>query len=266
VPECLLPAAGAEAIPILAVAPDGLAAAGGSFDLRTADWITASGFAAEAGATLLLPDANGNLAGVLFGLGDANADDRTPLIAGRLATALPAGTYRLGHGFDNPALATVAFALGAYRFSRYRRDLPNGPRLVIPGEVDATAVAAIVDGVYLARDLINTPANDLGPAELADAVNAFAHTHGARLTIIEATALGEMNFPLIEAVGAGAAASRQPRLIDLIWGDASHPKVTLVGKGVTFDTGGLDIKPSSSMLLMKKDMAGAANALGSRIW
>jgi leucyl aminopeptidase len=262
-PDCLLPAsAAAGAVPILAVAPDGLAAAGGSFDLRTADWIAATGFKADAGATLLLPDAAGNLAGVLFGLGDPKSADRTPLIAGKLATALPPGNYRLGHGFDDPTLASLAFALGAYRFSRYRREPAKGPRLVLSGDVDAAAIAAIADGVYLARDLINVPANDLGPAELADAANDFAHGHDARLTIIEASALREMNFPLILAVGAGASAARQPRLIDLTWGDPSHPKVTLVGKGVCFDSGGLDIKTSAGMLLMKKDMAGAAHALG----
>jgi leucyl aminopeptidase len=260
-PDCLIPQSSAEAaIPILAVAPDGLTAIGRSLDPRTADWIAATGFAADAGATLLLPDGNGNLGTVLFGLGDSVGQGPS-LLAGKLAS-LPAGTYRLGHGFADPALASLAFALGAYRYTRYRRQAQRGPRLVLPGDIDAAAVTAIADGVYLTRDLINTPANALGPAELADAAGEFARNHDARLTVIEASALLDMNFPLVHSVGAGAAPNRQPRLIDLTWGNPSHPKVTIVGKGVCFDSGGLDIKSSANMKLMKKDMGGAAHMLG----
>jgi leucyl aminopeptidase len=262
-PDCLLPAGSdARAVPVVAVSPDGLAALGGTFDSRSADWIAATAFRGEAGATLLLPEANGTLGRVLFGLGDANAPDRTPLLAGRLPVVLPPGAYTLGHGFDDPELSSLAFALGAYRFTRYRKAPDSAVRLVLPPEVDGVRVTAIADAVYLVRDLINTAANDMGPAELADAAAVLARRHNARLTIIEASALDEMNFPLILAVGAAASPERQPRLIDLVWGDPAHPKVTLVGKGVCFDTGGLDIKTSDGMRFMKKDMGGAANALG----
>jgi leucyl aminopeptidase len=126
--------------------------------------------------------------------------------------------------------------------------------------VDGAALRRILDAVTLARDLVNTPANDLGPAELAGAIRAVAEAHGAEVTVIEGEAL-ERGFPMIHAVGAAATPARAPRLVDLVWGEPDAPKVTLVGKGVVFDTGGLDIKPSSNMLLMKKDRGGAATAL-----
>ncbi|HVV63824.1 MAG TPA: leucyl aminopeptidase family protein, partial [Rhizomicrobium sp.] len=221
----------------------------------------ASGFAAAAGEIALVPATTGEsaVASVLFGLGKGDA---TPsLLAGKLATSLPAGTYRLRDGFADPALAALAFALGAYRFTRYRDDRHGQRRLVIPTGVDGREVARIADAVALARDLINTGPNDLGPAELAEAAQAVAERHNATFTQIVGDALIADNFPLIHAVGAAAAPERAPRLIDIRWGDPSDPKVTLIGKGVVFDTGGLDIKPSSGMLLMKKDMGGAANAL-----
>jgi leucyl aminopeptidase len=131
----------------------------------------------------------------------------------------------------------------------------------LPDGVDGADIVRIADGVILARDLVNTGANDLGPAELADAAQNLATRHGARFTQIVGDALLADNFPLIHAVGTAATRERAPRLIDIKWGEESDPKITIVGKGVCFDTGGLDIKPSSGMLLMKKDMGGAANAL-----
>ena len=225
-----------------------------------AAWLGATGFSGAAGEVAVIPDGKGAVGSVLFGLGKG---ERIPsLLPGKLPGALPPGTYRLGQGFDDPALAALAFALGAYRFARYRKDNAEPRRLVIPAGVDAADIVRIADGVALARDLINTAANDLGPAELAGAARTLGTRYGAAVTEIVGDALLAKGFPLVHAVGAAATAGRAPRLVDLVWGEAGNPKITIVGKGVCFDTGGLDIKPSSGMLLMKKDMGGAANALG----
>jgi len=217
------------------------------------------GFDGAAGRTALLPDDAGGIACVLLGLGGNNGTG-DPLVAGRLA-ALPAGTYRLADGFSDRALAALAFALGSYRFGRYRESRKERPRLVLPEDVDGAAIRSAAEAVWLARDLINTPANDMGPGELAAAVEALAARHGAACTVTVGDRLVDESLPLIHAVGAAAAPGREPRLIDLVWGEEAAPKVTLVGKGITFDTGGLDIKPSTGMRLMKKDMGGAANAV-----
>ena len=256
-PDCLVGADDApDAVAIHALFPDSLDAffVGDGADI--ADFVRAAGFAAAAGTTLAAPGRSG-LGCVLFGLG-AEAG-RPALLAGRLA-ALPRGDYALGTGFPDAATATLAFALGAYRYTRYRERQP-GARLVIIGGAESARTIRIADGVYLARDLINTPANAMGPAELALAAEDLAARHGAAIEITQGDALAD-GFPLIHAVGAAATPSRAPRLIDLTWGDPGDTKVTLVGKGVCFDTGGLDIKPSAGMLLMKKDMGGAANVLG----
>jgi leucyl aminopeptidase len=241
---------------VRAVAPGQLAGILEGLPKPAAAWVRALGFAAAAGEVALVPDSAGALSVVLLGLGAAPS----PFAAGKLPGVLPAGTYRLADGFADVALASLAFALGAYRFTRYRAAAGDPRRLALAPE--AAAVAPVAEGVFLARDLINTGANDLGPAELAAAAEALAATHGAVVRQVVGDALLGENFPLIHAVGAAATSERAPRLIDLTWGNAAHPKITLVGKGVCFDTGGLDIKPSSGMLLMKKDMGGAANALG----
>jgi leucyl aminopeptidase len=261
VPTSLI-ATDSSAIPIDAVTAERLPAYLAKLDQRTAAWLGAVGYAAGAGEVGVIPrhgEGEGAIASVLFGLGKGDA--APSLLAGKLATTLPAGAYRLRDGFADPALAALAFALGAYRFTRYRSDRRDGPRLAGPAGVDAADVARIADGVTLARDLVNTGANDLGPAELAAAAEALARRHNATFRQIVGDALLAGNFPLIHAVGAAAVPERAPRLIDINWGSEADPKVTIVGKGVVFDTGGLDIKPSSSMLLMKKDMGGAANAL-----
>src|SRR3982751_1512605 len=156
-------------------------------------------------------------------------------------------------------LATLAFALGTYRFGRYRKNEGPDVSLVPSDGIDATDIARMAEAAALARDLINTPSNDMGPEELAQAAQALATRFGATFNCIVGDDLVKQNFPLIHAVGM--ASPRAPRLIDLSWGNPAHPKVTLVGKGVCFDTGGLDLKPSSGMLIMKKDMGGAANVL-----
>ncbi|MBY0256450.1 MAG: leucyl aminopeptidase family protein [Methylobacterium sp.] len=183
------------------------------------------------------------------------------MLAGKLPGALPPGTYRFAEadGFD-AAAATLAWLLGSYRFRRYRDAGPERPALVAPEGVDGEALWRIATAVANGRDLINTPANDLGPAEIEAAVRAVAERHGATVSVVSGADLAR-DFPLVHTVGSSSP--RAPCLIDLTWGPTDAPRVTLVGKGVAFDTGGLDIKPSSAMLLMKKDMGGSAAALAA---
>lgn len=219
----------------------------------------AAGFEPKAGRHLFLPTAEGNLAGVLFGLDNDDAAFKDPFLPGSLPQILPAGTYRFANAPHDARLSVLAFALGAYKFSRYRKADRKEVKLVVPDGVDAADLSRIVEGVTLARDLVNTPANDMGPAELHEAARLLAEKHGAWLEAVVGENLLIQNFPLIHAVGR--ASTRPPRLIDLRWGEKHHPKVTLVGKGVCFDTGGLDLKPEKAMLIMKKDMGGAAATL-----
>jgi len=228
-------------------------------------WAEAQGFKAQPRRHVLLPDAEGGIAGAVIGLGPEKPRDpmdKPELALGSLAAALPQGTYALASPVPSPELAAVAWGLGAYRFQRYKAtpgDPP--PQLALPAGADAKVVSAIIDGVWLGRDLINTPASDMGPQELEDATRALGQRFGATVTSIVGDDLLTQNFPMIHAVGR--ASPRAPRLIDLTWGRAGARTVTLVGKGIAFDTGGLDIKPSSAMLLMKKDMGGAAAALAA---
>mgnify|MGYP001157915423 CR=1 FL=1 len=218
----------------------------------------AAGSKGEAGKLLLLPGADGGLAGALFGIAAGPRADA--FACGALPGLLPAGDWRLEGDPGDARLAALAFALGSYRFARYRKSPPPEARLVLPAGIDRDALARTVEAVTLVRDLVNTPANDMGPPELEAAARALAGRHGAQVRVVVGDALLGANFPLIHAVGR--AADRAPRLIEITAGDPDAPKVTLVGKGVCFDTGGLDLKPSAAMLLMKKDMGGAANALG----
>ncbi len=221
-----------------------------------AQWVETSGFKAEAGKVLLLPDGSGGLTGALLGLGDGS----DPFVTGALASALPVRTYRfagkLGASADN---AVLGFAFGTYQFNLYKGSAREYPRLILPEGADGAELSRIVAAIFLVRDLINTPANDMSPADLADAALDVARAHGAEASVIVGDDLLTQNYPMVHAVGR--AAEIAPRLVDITWGRADAPKVTLVGKGVCFDTGGLDIKPSSAMLLMKKDMGGAANVL-----
>jgi len=219
---------------------------------------SASGFSAKAGELLVAPGADGKLSLVLFGLEEKpeKADLFRP---GQLPSKLPAGLYRFANVPHDTRLAVLAFLLGSYRFARYRKAAPYDVKLVVPEGIDIAEIERIGRSVVLARDLINTPANDMGPAELAQSAESLAREFNADYRCTIGDELLRDNFPLIHAVGA--ASPRAPRLIDFSWGDPAHPKVTLVGKGVCFDTGGLDLKPSSAMLIMKKDMGGAANVL-----
>ena len=226
-------------------------------DRNACAFAEASGFEPIAGRHAFLPGPDGTLAGVLFGQED-DSKPKDPFLAGKLAGVLPRGAYRYANAPHDGRLAALAFAFGAYRFARYGKSRTE-LRLELPGSADAAELSRIVEAVYLARDLINTPANDMGPDELAAAVTTLAAHHGAVVRTIMGEDLLAQNFPFIHAVGRAAA--RAPRLIDLSWGDPAARKVTLVGKGVCFDTGGLDIKPDNAMLLMKKDMGGAASVL-----
>jgi len=219
----------------------------------------ANDFTAKPGKLLTLPSPDGKIAQVIFGLEDATSKSRDLFRPGALPGLLPPGTYRFANAPHDMRLATLAFALGSYRFGRYRKADQPEVRLVPPDGIDMPDITRMAEAASLARDLINTPSNDMGPEELALAAQAVAARYGASFSTIVGDELTRQNFPLIHAVGM--ASTRAPRLIDLTWGDSAHPWVTLVGKGVCFDTGGLDLKPSSGMLIMKKDMGGAANVL-----
>ena len=228
-------------------------------DARSRAFAQAAGFEPKPGRHLLLPGPEGELAGVLFGLEPADDSSKDLLRPGALPGLLPAGTYRFANAPHDARLAALGFGLGSYRFARYRKADDKEVRLELPAGVDGADLRRIAEGVALARDLINTPANDMGPAELEAAAHAMATRHRASFRAIIGADLITENFPLIHAVGR--AADRAPRLIDLSWGDPAHPKITLIGKGVCFDTGGLDIKNETGMLNMKKDMGGAAIVL-----
>ncbi|ESX93058.1 leucyl aminopeptidase family protein [Mesorhizobium sp. LNJC405B00] len=242
------------ALPVHLVARDGLEAL--ALSPSTIAWAAANGFSGEAGRTLALPGDNGSLAGALFGVGDGEG----ALAVGMLARALPEGDWHFAAAPAEPELAAIGLVLGGYVFTRYGKKSGKALRFALPSGADAGRVRRIADGVFLARDLVNTPTSDMGPDELEKAVRTLAATHKAEVSVIKGDDLLKQNFPMIHAVGRASVGA--PRLIDMVWGPEGARKVTLVGKGVCFDTGGLDIKPSSGMLLMKKDMGGAANVLG----
>jgi leucyl aminopeptidase len=249
----------ASAIPISFVTKSTWEAIGSELPAEGRQFALANGFAAKPGKCLVLPAADGRIAQVLFGLEDATAASRDLFRPGALPGLLPPGLYRFANAPHDLRLATLAFVLGSYRFGRYRKTDASDVRLVPSEGIDAADIMRMADAAALARDLINTPSNDMGPEELAQAAQALATRFGASFSCITGDELLRQNFPLIHAVGM--ASPRAPRLIDFSWGDPEHPKVTLVGKGVCFDTGGLDLKSSSGMLIMKKDMGGAANVL-----
>ena len=222
-----------------------------------ARWAAANAFTGARGKLLPLPAEDGGVAGYLFALGAA--DGRPKLVHGLAAAALEPGRYRLVGALGDPTVAALGFRLGAYRFDRYRK-AREAVELELPEGADAAEVERLTTAAFLARDLVNTPANDLGPEALEREIRAFGARHKLEVKVIAGDELLAQNFPMIHAVGRAAA--EPPRLVEFSWGREGDPKITLVGKGVTFDTGGLDIKPSAGMLLMKKDMGGAANILG----
>ncbi len=248
----------APSVPILFVHRDNFDAATKILDDREHVFVRAAGYEPKPGRHLIVPAADGKLAGVLFGIETVDEPVKDLFRPGQLAGLLPPGVYRFANAPHDMRLAALAMALGSYQFTRYRKAEARNVQLVLPESVDGNDLSRIVDGVTLARDLINTPSNEMGPDELEAAARKLAEQHGAAFDVTRGNALAK-DFPLVHAVGAGSA--RAPRLIDFSWGKNSDPKITLVGKGVCFDTGGLDIKNDTGMLNMKKDMGGAATAL-----
>ncbi len=225
-------------------------------------WVEAAGFEGKAGQSVVVPGPDGAPDAALVGLGGSRERRRARFVLGGVRSRLPEGAWRIATGLpaEDLAEAALGWLLAGYRFDRYAAGKGPGASLVAPPGLDARRIEAIAAGEALTRDLINTPARDMGPGDLAAAAEGLAAEFGAEARVTNGRALAE-GFPLIEAVGAAAVPERGPRLVDLRWGGAG-PRVTLVGKGVCFDTGGLNLKPGSSMGLMKKDMGGAATVLG----
>ena len=219
------------------------------------------GFKAKTGQLLVaLGEAEAPIA--VFGLGQGARADGMAFRA--LPARLPAGDYRVATALSNvpPEAIALAWALGGYRFERYRKTPKEGrARLLAAEGVDVAEVRSLAQAAALARDLINVPANDMGPAALEMAARGVAEAFGATAAVVVGDDLLDQNYPAIHAVGRAAVPARAPRMMELSWGEVGHPLLALVGKGVVFDTGGLDLKPSAGMRLMKKDMGGAAHAL-----
>jgi leucyl aminopeptidase len=252
--------ADAKTVPLVALEKAKLAAWLKGQDAALRAWVAATDFKAEPGTWRMVAARDGALGRVLVGVDPSQAYANWAAVA----AALPPGTYRIEGRLDSrhATAAGLAWALAGYEFAGYKSDAKPGPAraLAWPERCDRAYVRHTAEATALVRDLINTPTEDLGPAELAAAARTLARKHKARCTVISGDQLLARNYPTIHAVGR--ASSRPPRLIDIVWGRANDPKVTLVGKGVCFDTGGLDLKQATGMLRMKKDMGGGAHALG----
>ena len=256
--DVILETAEAPAIPVHALTEGDLQ---GWLDAQsgfTKAFVAGQDFKAKAGQVLSLPGEDGAVAGVLFGLGA----EAFAMTFRTLAAKLPAGTYRIASAPASLAADEIAlaFALGSYRFDRYKAQGGSRAALLAEG-VDVAEVRQVAHACALARDMINTPANDMGPRQIESIAREIAEQFAAQITVITGEGLLEANYPAVHAVGRAAVAERAPRMIEMTWGEADKPLVALVGKGVVFDTGGLDIKPSAGMRQMKKDMGGAAHAL-----
>jgi len=255
--EVLLTAADGETIPVFVIAEgslDGLSA----FELGLA---AAAEFEGKTGQLLLVPGPDGKTARALFGIGDPA---RAQAMAFRgLPSKLPVGDYVIEGAPTHldAAQIALAFGLGSYGFDRYRKKREHHARLVVAEGVDAVEIREIAHACALAKDMVNTPANDMGPLQIETIAREIAERHGASFSVVTGDDLLTEGYPSIHAVGRAADPSRAPRMIELQWGEAGKPLVAIVGKGVVFDTGGLDIKPSAGMRNMKKDMGGAAHAL-----
>jgi len=234
---------------------------GSRLDAHDVSWIAATGFDGKVGSVAFVPGEGGDPSHILIGTGDKDQDIWWLAASAR---KLPVGSYRL-EGVDSAELhrLAVGWCLEQYKFARYKSDASAGARiLVLPEGMDPASIAIEVEAASLVRDLVNTPAEDMGPAHLQDHAEALAERFGGTCSTIVGDDLLDENFPTIHAVGRAASEVNAPRLIDLRWGREGAKKLTLVGKGVCFDTGGLDLKPAQFMALMKKDMGGAAHALG----
>jgi leucyl aminopeptidase len=260
--DLIQPDRGQPAIVIHLVDKDGLEKflSGTTVPQRAA--VTAQKFAGEAGSHAILPEAVSDHGGdgwsVVAGVADAGR--LSPWCLARLAENLPEGAYRLASG--EPGAAMLGWVTGQYRFDRYLSEpKPGAPRVLLTGDPKAIApVLAEAQATVLVRDMVNTPAEDMGPAQIEAEAETLAKAHGGELRVTRGDLL-EREFPMVHRVGRAAARSHAPLMIELEWGDPAHPRLAVVGKGVCFDSGGLDIKPPAGMLLMKKDMGGAAHAL-----
>jgi leucyl aminopeptidase len=246
------------AIPLIPVNASGLEGWKADAEPRLLTWVNHSGFKADPGTFCLLPAQGGEIKACLFGE-QANGD---LLHLAKLATSLPAGVYQLETHWEQERrlMASLGWGLAGYRFTRYKPAPAEsgGAQLLLDSDIEAT-VRSLCNAQCLVRDLINTPTEDMGPQQLADAVKTVAERHQARVDITLGDDLLTQNFPAIHAVGR--ASDEKPRLIEMTWGDKQHPVLAVVGKGVCFDTGGLDLKSAAGMQVMKKDMGGAAHAL-----
>ncbi|MFD2739656.1 leucyl aminopeptidase family protein [Sulfitobacter aestuarii] len=256
-----LRAATADAIPLHVLAEEALEDWLAAQDDTTRNAVAAFGFTGGLGQALALTDAQGGIAMALVGYGTEQSRSRGRFHLAGAAPKLPKGAYRIAGGLPDNQLEneTLGWLLAGYRFDRYHKQSPLLAEIVPDARLDRSRLTALAEGEMLTRDLINTPASDMGPPDLEQSAHELAEAHDARIEVIAGEDLLAQNLPLIHAVGR--AADRAPRLIDMRWGD-SGPKLTLVGKGVCFDTGGLNLKPGASMELMKKDMGGAAAVLG----
>ncbi len=249
-------------IPIHICRPDSTAHVLDGLSAAQQNYAKANKFKGQSGQTVSVPDSKGHIALVLFGAGKASdgyAD--SALQAGSLAANLKPGLYEIARAPDdwNSALLACAWGMGAYKFGRYLKKSHTPPTLVLDENMHAAETENLVRAVNQGRDLINTPAGDMGPKALHGEAQKLAETHGAEFKAIVGKDLLKQNYPMIHAVGR--AAHQKPRLLEIIWGDKSNPSLALVGKGITFDTGGLNIKSAAGARIMKKDMGGAAHAL-----
>lgn len=248
-------------IPIHAVRPETWETLSGSLTAVQAQFAHANGFVAEAGQSVMLPSETGGIAVILMGCGDPATDYDREMRLGQLSSGLTGGYYELSSKPDDwsDRLAAIGWGLGTYRFTRYLKETPETPVLVLNEDMDAGQVRDAIDATALGRDLINTPAGDMGPIALHEAAETLAEKHGATVSAVIGDDLIAQNYPMIHAVGR--AAHEAPRLVELEWGDPSHPRLAIIGKGITFDTGGVNMKSAAGARLMKKDMGGAAHAL-----
>lgn len=248
-------------VPIHALRPESWEALSKNLPPVQAKFAHANGFAAEAGQSVMLPDETGSVAAILMGCGDPAKDYDREMRLGQLSSGLTGGYYELSSKPDDwsDRLAAISWGLGTYRFTRYLKDTPATPVLVLGDDMDAGHVRDAIDATALGRDLINTPAGDMGPIALHEAAETLAEKYGATTSAIIGEDLIAQNYPMIHAVGR--AAHEAPRLVELEWGDPSHPRLAIIGKGITFDTGGVNMKSAAGARLMKKDMGGAAHAL-----
>jgi len=247
-------------VPVFCLEQDELEAGGLALDHL--NWLQQNDFYGQAERLVALPGEDGAIVAYAFGMGEPQY--RPPLLAGAASALLPGGTYRLEGAFGEQNLAQMAFKLGAYRFDRYKNEenqSTEGDGVFLSADQDQNEeVRFLTQAAFIARDLINTPANDLGPDEFEKEIRTFARARKMNCKVTYGDDLLIENFPMIHAVGR--AGKQAPRLVELTWGERDAPKIVLVGKGVTFDSGGLNIKPAAGMSLMKKDMGGAANILG----